>query len=452
MNRHAFGILVRWCLVLCLQIPDAGTVHGRPCRQKKTVLDFSFQTGSQVIGVDPFSFAPNLVLQHTIDRIYRLPKNPVLEPRAGRWDAKDAADPFIVVQPDGVYLFYDGDADGHYRLGWARRDPQGWGWRPGGPIHLTSLPPWAVYHQIAPVVITTGTRWWLFLAGNASDVELGYRLGALHGSIPDSWQWVQAAPIINPSAHDWDFAGINYPDVLFDERARKFRMWYTGFQGPLAGIGYAESSDGIHWNHHGTGPVFAQPPGVIAPEVVFNGQTYQMYLTQLFPSNKGLKTRIIRTRSPDGVHWEAPETILEPVEKWEGRRLMRPNLSFFEGRIHLYYGAQKGSHWRIGEAVAEARFDTVGVWRSGWQSPVSGTLVLCYELPGAARLQARIYLEGKAEPVALPLQASARKLRFLTYESRIALPAETATRRWALEFLLRSDGTSSPLVFPPHLE
>ncbi|RMG61261.1 MAG: hypothetical protein D6715_14005 [Calditrichaeota bacterium] len=412
----------------------------------------SLQAAARTISVDPYSFAPNLVLRHSYGRFYRLPKNPVLEPHRGAWDAKDAADPYVVVVPEGIFLFYDGDSDGRYRLGWARRDREGWGWLPGGRIDLPAAPAWAAYHQIAPVLVFTGRRWWLFFAGNNSDLELGYRIGALVGSPPDSWQLRQSEPLIRTTSGEWDFAGINYADVLYDGQQQRFRMWYTGFQGPLAGIGYAESSDGIHWRKLGSGPVFALAPGVIAPEVVFNGRDYVMFVIQLFSAGGGLQTRIIRTRSLDGLNWQSPETVLEPAEKWEGKRLMRPNLSFFEGRIHLSYCAQKGSHWRIGEAVAEARFDTLGLWQSPWQAPASGKLILTYELARNSGLRAAIRLKGRSEPLPLNLNTVRRTLRQHTFRSEVPLPAATTASPWQLELILLGDGTSSPLVFPPVIQ
>ena len=51
------------------------------------------------------------------------------------------------------------------------------------------------------------------------------------------------------------------PNVIWDESARLFRMWYSGGdQYEPDAIGYAFSTDGLHWTKHPGNPVF-QPEG-----------------------------------------------------------------------------------------------------------------------------------------------------------------------------------------------
>lgn len=349
-----------------------------------------FFTGTEsAYQVDYHSFYPALLLQHKIGPFRKLPKNPVLVPGRGRWDAKDAADPWVLVTADSIYLFYDGNNDDHYRIGYAVRDSTGWFWQKRGKIPIRFEADWNFYHQISPAFFFTGRLWQMLYSGNYRDSELGYRLGVVTPGLERPWAAPAIQPLFPADSGNWDFAGTAYPDVVYLPEQHTFRMWYTGFSGPLAAIGLASSPDGIHWQKEGTGPVLTIPPGVIAPEVVYNGRKYSMYFARLSFRN-GMQTRICRAESEDGVNWTNIQDVLRPEARWEGNRLMRPNISYFEGRMHLFYCAQKGSQWRIGEAVAEATFVSSGRWVSPPISTSVSAISLTCELP--LRTSVRLFL------------------------------------------------------------
>jgi len=51
------------------------------------------------------------------------------------------------------------------------------------------------------------------------------------------------------------------PNVIWDERAKLFRMWYSGGdQYEPDAIGQAFSTDGLHWTKHPGNPVFKPDP------------------------------------------------------------------------------------------------------------------------------------------------------------------------------------------------
>lgn len=398
-----------------------------------------------VDGVDYTSFYPSLLLEHTIPNAFRkLPKNPVLGPDPGGWDSRDVSDPYVLVTADSVFLFYDGNDDDRYRIGSAVRDSLGWGWERRGPLFRVGPGRWDSYHQVAPVVIPIGDAWRVYYGGHVEDSELGYQWGMAEGR-GARWR-IAPEPVLALDTTAWDFAGLVYGDIVYLPDAGRYRLYYTGFQGPLASIGMAESTDGITWERRSQ-PVLMQVPGVIAPDVLFNGREFTMYYVRLVLGQRGRRTEIMRARSVDGVRWEAPEPVLSPDAKWERRQLMRPNLVYLEGRMMLYYTAG-GGRWRIGAAYAEPAFVSRGTWTSTTM-PAGGTaLTVAAEVPVGTELDLAVEV-GEGRRIPLEWDASGgRRLRPGVTEWRIALPQAVRSSGWRVVVAMTSgDGRRSPVVY-----
>ncbi|MCK6618972.1 MAG: hypothetical protein HUU32_13155 [Calditrichaceae bacterium] len=404
--------------------------------------------------VDYHSFAPALLLQHHIpNRFQKLPKNPVLTPTRGSWDSKDVADPFVAVTADSILLFYDGDDNDRYHIGYAVQDSLGWGWQKRGLILGGSGEEWDSFHQIAPAALLQPERWLLYYNGNREDSELGYQWGLALRERPSAsaplgeWRTAQNGPLLALDSTNWDFAGNAYGDVLWFPEEGKYRMWYTGFQGPLASIGLAESFDGLRWEKRGEGPALALFPGVIAPEVIFNGESYAMYFVQLEFLRGGMATKICRAESRDGIAWENVQDALLPTERWERRRLMRPNLSYFEGRVQLYYCAGGGS-WSIGAASAEAQFESAGVWRSRTVQGEFTRLGIKYEQPPETVLTVSLVDAASQKVYPCVLEENRTMLRKDVYCSQLAVPAGLLSGSWQAEARLSTARPDrSPVVY-----
>jgi predicted GH43/DUF377 family glycosyl hydrolase len=409
-----------------------------------------FHHKSFVENVDYHSFSA-LMLKHQIGNDFRkLPKNPVLAPSRGNWDAEDTADPFVLVTADSIMLFYDGDNSDRYHIGYAVQDEHGWGWKKRGRFITGSKAAWDSYHQIAPVVLLHEGTWLLFYNGNINDSELGYQWGLARKIFGQhNWQYPPGLPLMALDSASWDFAGNAYGDILYFPEENKFKMWYTGFQGPLASIGMAESTDGLNWQKIGEGAVLVQLPGVISPDVIYNGEMYYMYFVQLQVSNKGMGTKICRAKSKGGIHWENIEDVLLPGGGWEGRRLMRPNLSFFDGRVQLYYCASGGSTWRIGAAYAVADFTTnKGIWRSKPLKTNFRKVRIKYKVPAETSLTVNFVdmLSGKIYET--NLEAEKVQLRNGVFLSVIPIPQELSSVDRQIELkLMTSSPNKSPVVY-----
>jgi len=406
-----------------------------------------FHSAAHFENVDYHSFAPLLMLKHEIGAFQKLPKNPVLEPSNFGWDRKDVSDPFVMVTPDSIYLYYDGSDNNGYKIGYAVLDPSGWKWQKRKKIFPKANNGWDNYHQINPTPLIYKNQFRIYYSGNDSDSEFGYQVGMAIKEANSQWQYPSRLPVLGIDSTAWDFAGIIYADVHYFPGADIFKMWYTGFQGPLSAIGLAESRDGISWKKVGDEPVFNIFPGVIAPEVIFNGEKYTMYFTQLVYDD-GLKTFISRTESEDGINWNGVEPILKPELRWESSKLMKPNLSYFDGRVHLYYCAQKGSTWRIGAATADALFEPEGTWRSHRIKSKADWVSFVSESPEGTDISVALIDTELSKKYELSMSGYSKELRTGVLEKKMLLPDSLNLNHWQIELGLQSKiENRSPVIY-----
>ncbi|MFQ5583784.1 MAG: hypothetical protein ACE5GL_05055, partial [Calditrichia bacterium] len=304
---------------------------------------------------------------------------------------------------------------------------------------------WDSFHQIAPAVVRFQNQWRLYYSGNDSDSEFGYQIGVARKQLDGKWHYPFSKPLLPLDSTGWASAGNIYADVHYFPKLNIFKMWYSGFSGPLSAIGLAVSRDGFDWKPLGEGPVFSALPGVIAPEVVFNGEGYTMYFARLTLDN-GIRTIICKTTSADGINWGEIEPLLYPQEKWEGNKLMSPNLSYFEGRVHLFYCAQRGSAWRIGEAVADAEFISRGVWRSEIITTSARRIEIIYEEPPETHLLVSLIDLAGDKSIPLNIRTVLREIRRGVFSAITPLPSLAGAIQIEIQMETKAT-TRSPVVY-----
>lgn len=178
-------------------------------------------------------------------------------------------------------------------------------------------------------------------------------------------------PVLEPEL-EWEKDSVMNPFVLFDEKRNCYRMWYAGGEQyePNA-LGYAESTDGIHWKKDARNPIFVKGTEpydqnrVGGCEVVPlpDGRFAMFYIGY---ENIDL-ARICCAVSPDGItDWvRLPfNPVLSPDEGcWDHDACYKPSLQFDEtnDRWLLWYNGRRVHDEYIGLAIHDGK-DLLNGW------------------------------------------------------------------------------------------
>ena len=132
--------------------------------------------------------------------------------------------------------------------------------------------------------------------------------------LPSGWKRLSSEPIIAPRGDGWESAGTFNPAVV--ERGGKIVMLYRAQdKHGTSRLGYAESSDGIHFTRRDD-PVlspsagYEKDGGVEDPRLVQFGDTY--YLTYTGYNKKD--AQLCLATSKDLIHWDRKGVII-PANK-----------------------------------------------------------------------------------------------------------------------------------------
>jgi predicted GH43/DUF377 family glycosyl hydrolase len=206
-----------------------------------------------------------------------------------------------------------------------------------------------------PVVLKNGGRYQMWYTGQAKGKSwIGY------ATSQDGKTWERAGdrPVLSPE-RPWEKVAVMCPHVLYDERAKVYRMWYSGGEQyePNA-IGYATSKDGRTWERHPDNPVFRPAPKnawekdrVTACQVVRRGDWHLMFYIGFRDRDHA---QIGLARSRDGITgWQrhTANPILRPGKgQWDADAVYKPYALFDGKRWLLWYNGRRGGVEQIGLA------------------------------------------------------------------------------------------------------
>ena len=174
-----------------------------------------------------------------------------------------------------------------------------------------------------------------------------------------TWERVGSKPVLS-AEEEWEKAAVMSPHVLWDDAQKIYKLWYSaGEQYEPNAIGYAESSDGVHWVKHPSNPIFCANPGnlweahkVAGVQVIRKDGQYIMFYIGYRDEHFA---QIGLARSADGITgWQRnpdnPIIFPEPG-KWDGEACYKPYAIFEDGKWMLWYNGRTGHAEQIGLAV-----------------------------------------------------------------------------------------------------
>ncbi len=227
-------------------------------------------------------------------------------------------------------------------------------------------------------VIQIGNEFWLYYTNIGSEINLATSTNGL------TWTPYEENPVFTPGAPgSWNHAWVQDATIIHDPETGGFEMWYQAAANEdllTTGIGYATSSDGLHWTPVGDGPVIDQGlPGSWNEERIGGqaaikiGETYYLYYTSttllpIFYRQIGCEVSL------NGIDWtQCPgNPIMTPQTEtipFEGLELEEPSVRYHDGYWLMSYTGflgPQGNEWRIGLAQS---FDGLN-WERLYTEPV----------------------------------------------------------------------------------
>jgi len=209
-----------------------------------------------------------------------------------------------------------------------------------------------------PVVVKREDGYHLWYTGQTHKTSaIGY------ATSPDGVNWTRVSdkPVLSSEA-PWEKANVMCPDVMWDEAAHQYRMWYSGGdQYEPNAIGYATSPDGITWTKSDQNPIFASDPTIAwekeratACHVVKQGDWYYLFYIGFRDVNHA---QIGVARSRDGISkWERlPQNpiVHSGTGKWDNDACYKPYAIFDGSKWLLWYNGRKGALEQIGVVIHE---------------------------------------------------------------------------------------------------
>ena len=190
----------------------------------------------------------------------------------------------------------------------------------------------------------------------------------------DGKSWSQPEIILGPGDNYWE-EDLNRPVVVKKEGI--YHLWYTGqAKSTHSWIGYATSSDGVHFTRMSAEPVLSfeapwEKVAVMCPHVIWDEQEklFKMWYSggeQYEPDAIGYAT------SPDGLHWtkqeDNPIFVANEANEWEQYKVTACQvIKREEDYLMFYIGFRDIDFAQIGMAKSK---DGISGWERYSGNPI----------------------------------------------------------------------------------
>ena len=238
--------------------------------------------------------------------------NPVLEPgETGEWDSAYRGQ-VSLIKDGGLYkMWYSGGPpSGPWQTGYATSsDGLEWDIYAGNPVLVAGGPgSWDEMESDGPAVIKDGAVYKMWYYGCNADYTV-CSIGYATSNDGVTWTKLAGDPVLEATPGEWDESGLSWPRVI--KNGATYEMWYHSD----GKIGRATSPDGVAWTKYAGNPVLGEGwdgGGVGVSTLVLDGGTYKMW----FSSGAGATRGIGYAESTDGIHWTQPvgNPVLLPGE------------------------------------------------------------------------------------------------------------------------------------------
>ena len=222
--------------------------------------------------------------------------NPVLLHSSSAWNAKAAWIPKVLKIGGAYTMWFTGSTSSDvWQIGRATStDGRVWVQDSTNPVIAVGAPgKWDAGLVHTSSVLFDGSTYRMWYTGIST---VNYTRSGIAGiglaTSADGIHWIKDTldnpVLVGGPTGAWDHWGVGECSVVWDSARARYEMFYEGNEedwfGPgTSGIGYAYSSDGIHWTKNTANPVVQNGPGgawdieATAPFVLLKNSMYQMW-------------------------------------------------------------------------------------------------------------------------------------------------------------------------------
>lgn len=309
--------------------------------------------------------------------------NPVLETgEAGSWDSHGAVIASIAYN-EGIYkAWYIGyDEFENDRVGYAT-SPDGINWTKDASYPFFPLGEEGSWDErgIDYVnVVHVGGTYHMWYIGEGGD---HYRIGYAFSADGINWEKHPGNPVLDlGDTGSWDDEELLHPSVVYD--GELYHMWYNGIGQSHQHTGYATSTDGITWEKYSGNPVLTtgedgswDDDELVLMCTVYHDNTFHMLYGASDGTDEDKYLRVGYATSTDGIHWEKdihnPVLDIGDAGAWDSEGVIATSVIYDSnlGIYKMWYGGLSNNIMMTGYATAPAGSST-GIEDTAWNNPES---------------------------------------------------------------------------------
>lgn len=278
------------------------------------------------------------------------------------WMRSHAANPCAEIQTNGDWRVYFScrDQDNRSHIGFVAVCSRTWAVRAIAEQPVLSPGPRGTFDDSGVslgCIVDSGNLRYLYYMGWNLGVTVAWRnsIGVAISRDGGPFCKPTLAPILDRNLHDP--YSLSYPWVI--QEPTRWRMWYGSHlnwgdatRDMEHVIKYAESTDGVQWQPTGTVclPVISDDSYAYArPCVVYEAGIYKMWF-----SYRGQQYRIGYAESTDGIHWQRMDDkagLLPSGEGWDAEAVAYAHVFVHDGHRYMLYCGNGYGRTGFGVAV-----------------------------------------------------------------------------------------------------
>jgi len=228
--------------------------------------------------------------------------NPVLSPSADSWDNKSVTVPTVIYDNGKLKMWYHGiSSDNASGFGLAESDDGiTWQKKSASPLLVPENESGVTQISIEEPVVIKNNIYHMWYC--STDADQKYHIH--YATSADGINWQKYPGYVLSGSESWESRGVTNPFVIYKDG--QYWMWYQAWGSGNWKIGFAQSTDGIHWQKYPGNPlILPESLGVDGnPGVIFMNNKFYLWYTSF---TMAISQNVYHAVSTDGINWRCEE-------------------------------------------------------------------------------------------------------------------------------------------------